>query len=54
MSLNIYAGWIGGLTKVVIYPMCALKDCSPCHSDTGFEWIQGGKLPDYLQATKED
>ena len=25
--------------------MCqfAPKDCSPCHSDTGFEWIQGGQ-----------
>ena len=29
-----------------------LKDCSPCHSDTGSEWMQGGKLPRYLQATK--
>ena len=27
------AGWIGGLTKIAIYP--APKGGSPCHSDTG-------------------
>ena len=46
------AGCIGGLTKVTIYPMClfAPKDFGPCHSNTGFEWIQVGKLHGYLQA----
>ena len=29
------ARWIGGLTKVAIYP--ASKGCSPCHSSTGSE-----------------
>ena len=33
------ASWIGGLTKVVIYPpaLFTLKGCGACHSDTGPE-----------------
>ena len=32
----------------------APKDCGPCHSDTGFEWIQGASYLVNLQATKAD
>ena len=37
------ARWIGGLTKVAIYP--APKGYSPCHSSTGSE---GHKVANYL------
>ena len=37
------AEWIGGLTKVAIYP--TLKGGSPCHSDTG---SKGYKVANYL------
>ena len=41
------ARWIGGLTKVTVYPMCqfAPKDCGPWHCNTEFKWIPGGKIP---------
>ena len=34
--------------------LSAPKDCGPCCSNTGSKWIQGGKLPSYLQATEAD
>ena len=44
------AGWIGGLTKAVIYPVP--KGGSPCLSGTGFKWHKVETYPVNWQTTQ--
>ena len=41
--------WIGGLTKVAIYP--TPKGCSPCHSSTGSKGYKVANYPVNVQTT---